>query len=266
MKRGNKRIGDGKSGAFSPTVLKEASPELPPTLVEDLVFANHILARNQILDGYGHVSVRHGKGGYLLSRSLAPALVTSADLQQYDLNSTPVDSAAQPSFLERFIHGEIYRARPDVQAIVHSHMSSVIPFGVTGTTLKPLYHMAAFLGGGVPIFEIRTVRSQNSKMVMLVHNQALGRALTETLGKKPVALMRGHGAVIVGSSLPHVVGRSIYLAINAALQLKTMTIGRKINYLDPVEAQEEVSDKYQRSWELWKHQAMSSGPTGKTAP
>lgn len=258
MKHGEKRIGNDRSGASSPAAMKKTSLELPPALLEDLVCANHILARNQILDGYGHVSVRQGEApGYLLSRSLAPALVTSADIQQYDLNSAPVDSAARPSFLERFIHGEIYRARPDVQAIVHSHMPSVIPFGVTGTTLRPLYHMSAFLGDGVPIFEIRTVRSKDSKKVMLVHNQALGRALVETLGEKPVALMRGHGAVIVGSSIPHVVGRSIYLAINAALQIDTLKIGGEINYLDAVEAQEEVHDKYQRSWELWKRQAMS---------
>jgi HCOMODA/2-hydroxy-3-carboxy-muconic semialdehyde decarboxylase len=230
-------------------------------LVEDLVAANRILAQQGILDGYGHVSVRHdaARERYLLSRSLAPALVTAADIQQYDLDSNALDPAARPSLVERFIHGEIYRARPDVHAIVHSHAPALIPFGVTGTALRPLYHMTAFLGEGVPVFEIRKARGNDSKMLMLVHSPALGRALAETLGMKAAALMRGHGAVIVGSSLPHVVGRSVYMALNATLQAQAAALGGSINYLDPQEAREEVPDNYQRAWDLWKRQAREAG-------
>jgi ribulose-5-phosphate 4-epimerase/fuculose-1-phosphate aldolase len=245
-------------GAISSSFATAQASKAASTLVDDLVAANHILAQQGILDGYGHVSVRDdsARDHYLLSRSLAPALVTAADIQQYDLDSNPLDPAARPSFIERFIHGEIYRARPDVQAIVHSHAPSLIPFGVTGVALRPLYHMTAFVGAGVPVFEVRTARSKDdSKMLMLVHNQTLGRALAETLAAKPAAMMRGHGAVIVGSSLPHVVGRSVYLALNATLQTQAVALGGSINYLDSAEAREEIPDNYQRAWELWKRQA-----------
>jgi Class II Aldolase and Adducin N-terminal domain len=125
-----------------------------PALIEDLVAANRILADQGVLDGYGHVSVRHNAAPdrYLMSRSIAPELVTTADIMEYDLDSRPVDSLGRATYPERFIHGEIYRARPDVRAVVHSHSPSVIPFGVTGAPLRPLYHMSAFLTGGVPVF------------------------------------------------------------------------------------------------------------------
>jgi ribulose-5-phosphate 4-epimerase/fuculose-1-phosphate aldolase len=244
------------AGVVSARLAPAQSSQAPPTLIDDLVAANHILAQQGILDGYGHVSVRDNAGAnrYLLARSLAPALVTAADIQRYDLDSNALDPAARPSFVERFIHGEIYRARPDVHAVVHSHTPSLIPFGVTGAALRPLYHMTAFVGAGVPVFEIRKVRGNDPTMLMLVHNAALGKALAETLGTKPAALMRGHGAVIVGATLPHVVGRSVYLALNATLQAQAMALGSSINYLDPQEAREEVADHYQRSWELWKRQ------------
>lgn len=248
-------------GAISSPFATAQASHASSTLLDYLVAANHILAQQGILDGYGHVSVRsdNARDRYLLSRSLAPALVTAADIQQYDLDSKPLDPAARSSFIERFIHGEIYRARPDVQAIVHSHTPSLIPFGVTATTLRPLYHMTAFVGEGVPVFEIRKVRGDDPKMLMLVHNPALGRALAATLGTKPAALMRGHGAVIVGSSLPHVVGRSVYLGLNATLQAQAIALGGNINYLDPAEAREEILDNYQRAWELWKRQAEEAG-------
>jgi len=248
------------AAAVLPSLAAAQSTSPSSTLIEDLVAANRILAQQGILDGYGHVSVRQdaAAGRYLLSRSLAPALATTADIQQYDLDSNALDSAARPSFIERFIHGEIYRARPDVHAIVHSHAPALIPFGVTGVALRPLYHMTAFVGEGVPVFEICKARGDDPKMLMLVHNPALGRALAETLGKKPAALMRGHGAVIVGSSLPQVVGRSVYLALNATLQAQAAALGGSVNYLDPQEAREEIPANYQRAWDLWKRQAMAA--------
>src|SRR5207245_1079469 len=179
-----------------------------PALIDDLVAANRILVDQGVVDGYGHVSVRHpgDPQRYLMSRSIAPELVTAADIMAYDLDSTAVDPRGRTSYLERFIHGEIYRARPDVKAIVHNHSPSVIPFGVSTVPLKPLYHMSAFLGGGVPVFDIKAAAGGPTDM--LVRNAALGRALATTPGARPVALMRGHGAVVVGDPPPRVVFRS----------------------------------------------------------
>jgi ribulose-5-phosphate 4-epimerase/fuculose-1-phosphate aldolase len=232
-----------------------------PKLIEDLVAANRILADQGVVDGYGHVSVRHEKSPdrYLMSRSIAPELVTAADIMEYDLDSVPVDARGRTSYLERFIHGEIYRVRPDVRAIVHNHSPSVIPFGVTGVPLRPLYHMSAFLSTGVPVFDIR--QASGGMTDMLVRTAALGQALARTLGTRPVALMRGHGAVVVGASLPLVVFRSVYTEVNARLQAQAMAIGGgQVTYLDPEEArlaESSVSGTAPRPWELWKKKALA---------
>jgi HCOMODA/2-hydroxy-3-carboxy-muconic semialdehyde decarboxylase len=228
-----------------------------PQLIVDLVAANYILADSGVLDGYGHVSVRHNRdpNRYLLSRSLAPALVTADDIMEYDLDSIPLDPQGRTLYVERFIHGEIYKTRPEVQAIVHNHSPSVIPFGVSTVPLRPLYHMAAFLWEGVPVFEIREVAGMTD---MLIRSPALGRALAQTLGNKAAALLRGHGAVVVGSSLPAVVGRSIYMEMNAKLQAQAMTLDKQITYLDPEEGRKADPGDYQRAWELWKRKAMAS--------
>jgi ribulose-5-phosphate 4-epimerase/fuculose-1-phosphate aldolase len=230
-----------------------------PKLIEDLVAANRILVDQGVVDGYGHVSVRHDKAAdrYLMSRSIAPELVTAADIMEYDLDSVPVDPRGRALYLERFIHGEIYRVRPDVRAVVHNHSPSVIPFGVTGALLRPLYHMSAFLWPGVPVFEIRSAGGPATDM--LVRNAALGQALARVLGSAPVALMRGHGAVVVGGSLPEVVFRSVYTEVNARLQAQAMALGGPVTYLDPEEAkraQASVGGTIGRPWELWKKKAL----------
>jgi ribulose-5-phosphate 4-epimerase/fuculose-1-phosphate aldolase len=225
-------------------------------LIEDLVAANRILADQGVVDGYGHVSARHNLDAnrYLLSRSLAPELVTADDILEYDLDSTAVDAKGRQLYLERFIHGEIYKARPDVKAIVHNHSPSIIPFGDSTVPLRPMYHMAAFIGEGVPVFEIRKVAGTAN---MLIGNFTAGHALSATLGKKSAVLMRGHGAVVVGPSLPVAVGRSVYLEINARLQMQAIMIGGPITYLSPEEAQKATPpDNYQRAWDLWKQKAM----------
>jgi ribulose-5-phosphate 4-epimerase/fuculose-1-phosphate aldolase len=231
-----------------------------PALIDDLVAANRILVDQGVVDGYGHVSVRHPADPqrYLMSRSIAPELVTAADIMEYDLDSTAVDARGRTSYLERFIHGEIYRARPDVKAVVHNHSPSVIPFGVSTAPLRPLYHMSAFLGGGVPVFDIKAAAGGPTDM--LVRNAALGRALATTLGARPVALMRGHGAVVVGPNLPHAVFRSVYTEMNARLQAQAMALGGPVTYLDDEEARlagSSVGGTVVRPWELWRKKALA---------
>ena len=232
-----------------------------PQLIEDLVAANRILADQGIVDGYGHVSVRHDRdpNRYLMSRSRAPELVTDGDIMEYDLDSNPVDAQGRASYRERFIHGEIYKARPDVQAIVHHHSPALIPFGAGTVPLQPIYHMASFIGGGIPVFEIRRTAGMTD---LLVKTPQLGVALAQTLGDRPAILMRGHGTVVAGLSLSHMVGRSVYLAMNARLQAQAMALGGPISYLDPEEARLSAEsrdrDKFQRAWELWKRKAMAN--------
>ena len=224
-------------------------------LVQELVLANHILANEGVVDAYGHVSVRDPANPqhFLLASHMAAGTVTAADIVEYDLDSNPVRPNAPTGYTERFIHGEIYRARPDVTAIVHCHAPDLIPFGVTGIALRPVYHMGAFLGEGVPVFEIRDAGGVTD---MLIRNSALGRALAQTLGDKPAALMRGHGAVVVASSLHVVVGRAYYMNLNARLQLQALQVCAPITYLEPEEARKAApQDGYERSWALWKHQA-----------
>ena len=237
-----------------------------PGLIEDLVAANRILADQGVLDGYGHVSARHDRDPdrYLLSRSLAPELVTAGDVMEYDLDSRPVDPRGRTAYLERFIHGEVYRARPDVKAIVHHHAPSVIPFGASTVPLRPLYHMAAFLGGGVPVFDIRAAAGGPTDM--LVSSAALGQALAQALGAHPAVLMRGHGAVVVGASLPQAVARSVYMEIDARVAAQAIALGGEVRYLDAEEArraQAAVEATLGRPWELWKRKAMArcAGPT-----
>jgi HCOMODA/2-hydroxy-3-carboxy-muconic semialdehyde decarboxylase len=227
-------------------------------LIDDLVAANRILAAHGVVDGWGHVSVRHDRdpSRYLMSRALAPELVTAEDILEHDLDSVAVDGRGRSLYLERFIHGEIYRARPDVQAIVHHHSPSVIPFGVSDQPLRPIYHMAAFLGAATPVFEIRKVRGMTD---LLVRDAALGRALAQTLGQHTAALLRGHGAVVVGPTIPHAVARSVYMELNARLQQQAIALG-DITYLAPEEArlaEAAVSGTYARPWELWKRKVAT---------
>jgi HCOMODA/2-hydroxy-3-carboxy-muconic semialdehyde decarboxylase len=183
---------------------------------------------------------------------VAPELVTAADIIEHDLEGTPIDARGRASYRERFIHSEIYRARSDVMSIVHCHTASLIPFGVTRVPLRPVYHQGAFVASGVPVFEIRDAGGMTD---MLVSDGKLGRALAVTLANKPVALMRGHGAVIVGDSIPTAVGRSVFLDINARAQAQAIALGGKITYLDPEEARKYLApNNYDRAWELWKKQ------------
>src|SRR3981189_3184477 len=185
---------------------------------EDLVAAYRILAEHGVIDAYGHVSVRSDRDPrrYLLARSLAPELVTPEDIMEYDLDSNPIDPRGRESVRERFIHGEIFKARPDVNAVVNNHSPSVGPFSVTTVPMRPRFHTAAFVGEGVPNFEIRDSEKCTD---LLVKTPYLGQALAKTLGGSPAALMRGHGSVTAGESPPPPVGRSSYSEMKAGKQL-----------------------------------------------
>jgi ribulose-5-phosphate 4-epimerase/fuculose-1-phosphate aldolase len=244
-----------QSGAAAPSLVQDFG-----SLIDDLVIANHILVDQGVNDGFGHLSVRHpvNPNHYLVNRiDSNPGLVSAHEIMEFDLDSNAIDPRGHQGVGERFIHGEIYKARPDVKAVVHCHTPALIPFGVTGVKLRPLYHMSAFIVDEVPIFDIQNDFGITN---MLIHNSAQGHALAQTLGDKPAALMRGHGAVIVGESVQQVVPRSVYLMTNAKMQAEAMSMGREIKYLDPEEArkvnQSTWTLDFPRDWELWKYKVM----------
>jgi len=223
-------------------------------LINDLVSANHILFKEGVVDGFGHVSVRNERDPerFLLSKSIAPAMVTARDVMEFGMDGEPLNPRGRKPYLERTIHSEIYRARPDVQAIVHSHSPALIPFGITGTSLRPVFHMSGFLGSATPIFEIREAGGPATDM--LIRDRKLGAALARTLGAAPFALMRGHGSVAVGATLKQVVYRAIYAEVNARLQSEALRLGA-ITYLNDAEAANAARTNdgvIDRPWGLWK--------------
>jgi ribulose-5-phosphate 4-epimerase/fuculose-1-phosphate aldolase len=224
-------------------------------LIEDLVAASRVLAMHEVLDAYGHVSARSDKKPerFIMSRSLAPALVSAGDLMELDADSEPLRDKRK-GFIERYIHGEIYRARPEVMAVVHSHSASVIPFGVTRTRLRPVYHMGSFLWSGAPVFDIRKQREAND---LLIRDRPLGKALAGSLGSCTCVLMRGHGMTVVGDSVPEAVFRSIYTEMNARLQLHATQLEGPIEFLSDEEGRRSTASNrgtLERPWELWKSQ------------
>ena len=231
-----------------------------PALIEDLVAANRILSHQGVVDGFGHVSVRHDSaaGVFLLARSMAPGLVAAADIMQFGLDGEALGGDRRTAYVERYIHSEIYRALPEVSAIVHSHSPSIIPFGVTSAKLRPIYHMSSFLGGDVPVFEIRDTGGDATDM--LIRTPELGAALARSLGGATVALMRGHGNVVVGRSLPEVVFRAIYTETNARLQADALRLGDgRVTYLSDGEAAASMATNagvLTRAWELWRAEAL----------
>jgi ribulose-5-phosphate 4-epimerase/fuculose-1-phosphate aldolase len=241
-----------RPGSSSPT----SGGLVDPSILEDVAVASRILAAQGVLDAFGHVSMRHpaATDRFLMSRSLAPALVTSEDIMEFDLNGVPCDRQGQGVFLERFIHGEIYRARPDVVAVVHSHSPSVIPFGLVDTPMRAMYHNAAFLAEGVPVFDIG---EEFGATDMLVSDRRKGEALARSLSNKSVVLMRGHGSVAVGPSLEAAVFRAIMTETNAKLQTQAVALsqGGLVAALSPEEGR--LADAVnlrviQRPWQLWK--------------
>ncbi len=228
-------------------------------LLEDLALANHILVNEGVLDGFGHISVRHPTHPerVFIARSMAPALVTPEDIVEVDLNGEVHDAQGRRTYVERFIHSAIYKARPDVMSVIHSHSPAVIPFGVTGARLRPICHMSGFLGATTPVFDIR--HSAGDSTDLLVSSQALGEALAKVLGSSSVALMRGHGSVTVGNSIKQAVFRGVYTESNARLQAEASRLG-EITFLTEAEAKatSDMNDKHlDRPWEMWKRNAQN---------
>lgn len=228
-----------------------------PDIIADLAAAARILAARGVVDGFGHVSMRHptAPDRYLMSRALAPALVEPADIVEYDLDSNACDPS-QKGFLERFIHGEIYRARPDINSVVHSHSPSVIPFGVTGVPMRAMFHNAAFLAQGVPVFDIAEKFGPTD---MLVCDCTKGVALAEALGDKDIALMRAHGSVACGRSLQSAVFRAVYTEVSARVQhwCHALAQGNPVAALSPEEgllADQPNQTAGLRAWDLWRRE------------
>jgi ribulose-5-phosphate 4-epimerase/fuculose-1-phosphate aldolase len=221
--------------------------------LEELVTANRILAHEGVVDSFGHVSIRNPgqPSHYWISRARAPECIELDDLMEFDLDGRAIDPRGRTPYAERFIHGAIYEARPKVMAVVHNHSPSTIPFGVTKARLRPLLHMCASMGTEIPVWDSRDGFGDTN---LLVTGMAMGRDLARTLGDRPVALMRGHGSVVVGASLREVVFNSVYLEMNADLQLKASTLG-EITFLSDGEVREILKTRgsftYERAWERW---------------
>ena len=226
--------------------------------LEDLAAASRILVDQGVFDAAGHVSMRHPSMAerFLMSRSLAPEMVTADDIMQFDLACEAIDAQGRRGFIERFLHGEIYRARPDVMAIAHSHSPAVIAFGLTQTPMRAMYHNAAFLAAGVPVFDIRETFGTTD---IVINNAAKGAALAEKLADKPVALLRAHGMVAVAPSLPVAIFRAIFTVVSAKIQHQAMALGGPLAALDEEEGR--IADIVNvetvgRSWDLWKRRVM----------
>ncbi len=237
------------------------SSRIAPEQLADLAAASRILAAQGVVDGFGHVSMRHPQASdrYFMARSLAPALVTPDDILEYDLDSNALDAKGRSSFLERFIHGEIYKARPDIMAVVHSHSPSVIPFGLVGVPLRAMFHNAGFLAAGAPVFDIREKFGMTD---MLVGNGEKGVALARVMGAKDIVLMRAHGSVASGPTLQSAVFRAVYTEVNARIQHWTTALaaGGPIAAIEPEEGVlTDVVNRTagMRAWDLWRAQVRS---------
>lgn len=248
---GTAKEAESKS-ASAPAPVEPAPQEAQDkdALLKDLITANHILQDQGIVDGYGHISVRNpaNPSHFFISRWLAPDLVTLNDIVELDYDCVPVNGDKRKLYSERWIHAEIYRARPDVHSVVHTHAPTVVLMGTINETLLPIYHMGGFIGTGLPTFDIRKSFGMTN---MLINDAAKGKALAQTLADKPAAFMRGHGGIAVGNSIMHSVGRSVYLKINAEMHLQAG--GKKLDTLSPEEAHlaEAGNQEFPKDWDLW---------------
>lgn len=235
------------------------SEPLPdPKLIADLVIANHILFDQGVVDAFGHISVRHDKrpDRFFLARNMAPGQVTAADLLELTLDGEPMNLRDRRAYLERFIHGELLRARSDVNAVVHSHSPSVLPLTISKTTrLRAVFHMAGFIGSQAPLFEIRDHSGDATDL--LISDAKLGRALAQCCGQNDIVLMRGHGSTVAADSIPVAVYRAVYAELNARYQCEALLLG-EVEYLTEGESDaciRNIEAQWHRPWSLWKEQA-----------
>jgi HCOMODA/2-hydroxy-3-carboxy-muconic semialdehyde decarboxylase len=236
-----------------------APPDSDAQRIADLVSASRILVNEGVLDSFGHVTVRSLKNPshYFMPRAMPPALVTEKDIVELDADSVPVDPKAPRTNGERFIHGEIYRVRPDVQAVVHSHSLSVIPFSIVPERpLRPVLHMAGFMPEKVPVFDHRSVSKDDPSLrgKLMVNNAKLGAALAKRLGGDSVVLIRGHGNAVVGASLPWAVFRAVYTQLNARAELEAIALGQEVIYLNDDELKQHPIEVFdvERPWQNFK--------------
>jgi HCOMODA/2-hydroxy-3-carboxy-muconic semialdehyde decarboxylase len=231
--------------------------------LRDLAIANRILAREGVVDAFGHVSLRHPDrpDRFLLARSRSPELVTPEDLMEFALDGTPIDARGRTPYSERFIHGAIYEKRPDVHSVIHNHSHEIIPYGITPVRLRPVLHVGGAIGEDVPVWDIRRKFGDTN---MLVVNMDQGRDLAATLGRNRVALMRGHGCAVAGKTLREAVFTAVYLQVNAKLQTEAMRLSDEVEYLSPGElalTKEMLSQQVglDRAWEYWTRRASLAG-------
>jgi ribulose-5-phosphate 4-epimerase/fuculose-1-phosphate aldolase len=231
-------------------------------VIDDIVTANRILAAEGVVDAFGHVSARHPDRAdrYLLSRARAPELITHEDIIEYELDGTPVDPKAEKGYLERYIHGALYEARPDVLAVIHSHSRSVIPFGVTSEPLRPIVHSCATIGHHVPVWD---AQDSFGDTTLLISSMEMGRDFAKVLANHNSALMRGHGSTVIGRSVREATYTAVYLEVNAGLQLQASRFP-PVKFLSPGEidrisarlADAKPAEGYDRAWQYW---AMRAG-------
>ena len=232
--------------------------EVDASTLQDLAAASRILADQGVFDAAGHVSMRHPANPerFLMSRSLAPALVTADDIMEFTLDCEPCDARGRAAFIERYLHGEIYRARPDVMGVAHGHSPAVVPFGIVSTPMRATYHNAAFLAYGVPVFDIRDTFGATD---IVINSSARGAALARVLADKAVVLLRAHGFVAVGPSLQAAVFRAIFTEVSARVQLQAEALGGPLAALDDEEGRKADAINLAtvgRSWEFWKRRVM----------
>jgi HCOMODA/2-hydroxy-3-carboxy-muconic semialdehyde decarboxylase len=223
--------------------------------VEELVLANHILFDQNAVDAYGHISVRNpiNPNTFFLARSVAPSVVKVEDIIEYDMEGHALNGDNRTAYGERFIHSALLRNHPEMNSVIHGHAAALLPYGLTGTPLRPVYHMSSFLGDGAPIFEIRKYAKPSPDTDMFISNSDLGDALSKTMGSQSFVLMRGHGYAVGADSIRKAVFRAIYAIQNANIQTEAMKMG-KVQYLTPgesVKSQESIEKTINRPWQLW---------------
>jgi len=229
--------------------------------IEQVVLANRILANENVLDAFGHVSVRHPKNRdtFLQSRSLSPELVTADDILEIDVDGKVITRTDAKPYAERIIHAAIFKARPDVNAVFHGHPHSVIPFTCTGVPVRPIVHFGAMFYEGINLYDDYDVSSG-----MLIASPEEGERVARVLGDKKALLLRGHGCVVVGESAQRMVMAAIYLRDNAAIQFQAMQMGRP-KYLSYEEGRQanivtESAVVVERAWTYWVRRAKKSMP------